>query len=160
MICGFPFLLILIKMRIQSFLISLIILSFIVSCKKEYERPDHFAVDLFKNERNEQTKRVLSAEEAVEKSLLVIKSDKTQLISSPKIKNKTVFIYKIDDGKIIKSSKDSISFPIKIISDYDLKINSAKADSATIYLIVPKSYKLLIKEFDVIYQALPSAPIL
>ncbi|MCD9853284.1 hypothetical protein LUD75_01100 [Epilithonimonas sp. JDS] len=147
-------------MRIQSFLISLIILSFIVSCKKEYERPDHFAVDLFKNERNEQKKRVLSAEEAVEKSLLVIKSDKTQLISSPKINNKTIFIYKIDDGKIIKGSKDSMFFPVRVISDQGLKINQGKKDSVIIYLIAPQSYKLLIKDFDVKYQILPSAPIL
>lgn len=155
-----PFFIKLIEMRILSFLILMMISLLILSCKKEYERPDHFSVDLFKNEKNEQQKRILSAEEALEKSLLVIKSDKTELISSPKINDKTIFIYKINEGKITKSSKDSISFPVKIISDHDLKINQAKSDSTIIYLIAPKSYKLLIKDFDVKYQILPSAPVL
>lgn len=147
-------------MKIRSFLILVMILVFTVSCKKEYERPDHFAVDLFKNESNEQKKRILSAEEAVEKSLLVIKSNKTELVSSPEINNRTVFIYKINDGKIIKNSKDSIVFPFKIISDQDLKINRDAKDSTTVYLIAPKYYRLLIKDFDVKYQILPSAPVL
>lgn len=147
-------------MRISSIFILMIIVSGSISCEKEYKRPDHFSVDLFKNERNEQQKRMLSAEEALMKSLLVIKTDKTELVTTPKINNKTVYIYKINGGKITKTTKDSIAFPIKLISDYDLKVNTGKADSATIYLIAPRSYRLLIKEFDVAYQALPSAPIL
>ena len=150
-------------MRLSDFYlyaIMIVILSLPISCKKEYERPDHFSVDLFENERNEQQKRILSADEALEKSLLVIKTNKTYLIGSPKINNKTVFIYKINEGKITKNSKDSIGFPVKIISDHDLNINKAKSDSAVIYLIAPKSYKLLIKDFEVKYQTLPSAPVL
>jgi len=129
------------------------------SCKKEYERPDHFSVDLFRNEKNEQQKRILTREEAVEKSLIVIRSNETELISSPKINNKTVFIYKINKGRITKSSVDSIFFPVKIISDKDLKSDQAKKDSTTMYLVAPKSYKLLVKDFDVKYQILPSAPV-
>ena len=156
--CGFPFLLKSVEMRIQSFLV-LITIS-LSSCKKEYERPDHFSVDLFKNERNEQQSRILSAEEAAEKSSLVITSSGTELVSNQKINNKTVFIYKINNGKITKTAGDSIAFPFRIISDQDLRIKEGKKDSLTIYLIAPKSYKLLIKDFDVKYQTLPSAPVL
>ncbi|SER02422.1 hypothetical protein SAMN04488097_3688 [Epilithonimonas lactis] len=155
-----PFFIKTVQMRIFSFYILMIILSLPLSCKKDYERPDHYSLDLFRNERNEQQKRILTAEEANEKSLLVIKSDKTELVSTPKINNKLVYIYKIKDGKITKKTSDSLSFPIRIISDYDLKISKGKTDSTTIYLMAPRSYKLLITEFDVSFQALPAAPTL
>ena len=138
----------------------MIIISLPSACKKEYERPDHFSVDLFKNERNEQQKKILSSDEALEKSLAVIKSGKTELVSSSKINNKPVYIYNIPDGKILKKTSDSIVFPLRIISGYDLKIKDIQADSATIYLTDPKSYKLLIKDLGVKFQTLPSAPVL
>ncbi|KQR94374.1 hypothetical protein ASG01_00350 [Chryseobacterium sp. Leaf180] len=131
---------------------------FIFSCEKKYERPDHYSVDLFENERNEQKKRMLTAEEALEKSILVLKTDKTELLGNPKINNRSVFVYKIADGEILKSRNDSVDFPIRIISDYDLFSKRKKEDSATIYLVKPTSYKLLIKDFGVSYQTVPLAP--
>ncbi|OAH75959.1 hypothetical protein AXA65_02470 [Chryseobacterium sp. FP211-J200] len=160
--CGFPFLLKSREMRISSLYIiytAIVIISLPVSCKKEYERPDHFSVDLFENERNEQQKKMLSPEEATEKSLIVIKSNSTELVSKSKINNKVLFIYHIKSGETIKSSNDTIQFPIRLISDYDLKISKSNSDSASIYLIRPQSYKLLVNELQVQYQALPSAPL-
>ena len=129
---------------------------FMISCKKEYQRPDHFSVDLFKNEKNEQQKKIWSSEDAMEKSLLVIKSIKTELISSANANNKPIYIYKVSSGKVLKGSKDII-FPFRIISDHDLKIKLTN-DSITIYLIAPKSYRLFLKDLNVQYQTLPSSP--
>lgn len=160
--CGFPFLLKPREMRISNFYIistAIVIISMLVSCKKKYERPDHYSVDLFENERNEQQKKMLSHEEATKKSLIVIKSNSTELISRSKINNKALFIYQIKSGKTVKSSNDTIQFPIRLISDYDLNISKPNSDSASIYLIRPQSYKLLVNELQVQYQALPAAPL-
>jgi len=149
-------------MRIPGFytiLMMLATLSAATSCKKEYVRPDHYAVDLFQNEKNEQKKRVLSHEEAAEKSLIVIKSNETELLSTPVINKKAVYIYKINAGRLMKTDKDSIVFPVRIISGQDLKLGSAKSDSLFMYLIKPGSYKLLVDDFGVRYQILPSSPV-
>jgi len=139
----------------QNFLYLMMFLG-VFSCKKDYERPDHFAVDLFENENNEQRKRVLSEDEASDKSLVVFKTADAQLLGKPKINNKVVYIYKIKSGRTLKPSSDSTSLPVKVISVYDMKI---KSDSAVFYLVKPLSYKLLIEDFGVKYQTLPSAPV-
>ena len=158
--CGFPFLLKSREMRISSLhiiFLMVVMISLPISCKKKYERPDHYSVDLFENERNEQQKKLLSPKEATDKSLIVIKSNTTELVNKSKINNKTLFVYQIKSGKSVKSTSDSIQFPIRLISDYDLKVSNS--DSVSIYLIRPLSYKLLINELQVQYQALPAAPL-
>lgn len=133
--------------------------SLTISCKKKYERPDQYSIDLFENERNEQPKKILTPKEALEKSVLVLKTDLIQLTDNLKINDKKVNIYKINSGTVVKSAKDSLRFPIKIISNYDLNINSQLTDSTTVYLINPQSYKLLITDMGISYQTLSSAPI-
>lgn len=139
--------------------IATVSFSLFISCNKKYERPDEYSVDLFKNERNEQQKKKLSPQEAAEKSLLIIKADSLAPTDHFKINNKKLTVYTITSGKILKSTKDSIGFPMRVISDYDLKVNSSSADSTTVYLIDPISYRLLIADLKVSYQALPSAPV-
>ena len=147
-------------MKILKFLLVLMTLtSLTISCKKKYERPDQYTIDLFENERNEQPKKILNQKEASEKSLLVLKTNSIELTDHLKINDKKVNIYKINSGTIVKSAKDSLRFPIKIISNYDLNINSQLTDSTTIYLINPQSYKLLITDLGISYQTLSSAPV-
>lgn len=134
----------------------MVLLSFTTSCKKKYERPDHYSIDLFENQRNEQPKKTLTPKEASEKSLIVVKTNAIELINNFKIEDKKVNIYKINSGTIVKSAKDSIRFPIKIISNYDLKTNDSDKDSTAVYLINPQSYKLLVKDMEVDYQTLPA----
>lgn len=143
-------------MKILRFLTLMILVSLIISCKKKYERPDQYSIDLFQNEKNEQPKKTLTSQEASDKSLLVVQTNTIELINNFKIEEKTINIYKITSGTIVKSAKDSIRFPIKIISNYDLKINDSKKDSITVYLINPQSYKLLVKDMEIDYQTLPA----
>jgi len=145
-------------MKIAKFylLCGIIVLSFSVSCKKKYERPDHFSVDLFENERNEQPKKILSSQEALNKSLMVIKTDSIELVNHLELEGKNVNIYKINSGMIVKSAKDSIRFPIRIISNYNLEVYESKKDSTAVYLINPQSYKLLVKDMEIDYQTLPA----
>ncbi|MNK65093.1 hypothetical protein D3C87_843790 [compost metagenome] len=133
-----------------------ILLALVISCKKKYERPDHFSVDLFENERNEQPKKTLTPQEALGKSLIVLKTIDIELLNNFKIEDKNIKIFKINSGTIVKSAKDSIRFPIKIISNYDLKINDSNVDSIAVYLIRPQLYKLLVKDIEIDYQTLPA----
>lgn len=144
---------------LKFFLVLMTLTSLTISCKKKYERPDQYSIDLFENERNEQPKKILTSKEALEKSDLVLKTDSIELTDNLKIDDKKVNIYKINSGTIVKSAKDSLRFPIKIISNYDLNINSQLTDSTTVYLINPQSYKLLITDLGISYQTLSSAPI-
>lgn len=143
-------------MKISRLLLLMTFPSLIISCEKKYERPDHFSIDLFENERNEQPKKILTPKEASEKSLLVLKTDSIELTDNLKIDDKKVNIYKINSGTIVKSAKDSIRFPIRIISNYNLKIDESKKDSTAVYLINPQSYKLLVKDMEIDYQTLPA----
>lgn len=143
-------------MKILRFLTLMILVALIISCKKKYERPDQYSIDLFQNEKNEQPKKTLTSQEASDKSLLVVQTNTIELINNIKIEEKTINIYKITSGTIVKSAKDSIRFPIKIISNYDLKINDSKKDSITVYLINPQSYKLFVKDMEIDYQTLPA----
>ena len=127
-----------------------------VSCKKKYERPDQFSVDLFENERNEQPIKILTPEEAMNKSVLVIKTDSVKLINHLELEGKNINIYKINSGKIVKSANGIIRFPISVISNHNLKIEETKKDSVAVYLINPQSYKLLVKDMAIDYQTLPS----
>ena len=137
--------------------IAFILVLFSISCDKKYERPDEFYIDLFKNEENEQQARTYTSQEAANKSLLVIKTDSILLTDQLKIDNRKINIYTINSGKILKKPKDSIIFPIRFISDYAVK-NNSPLDSATVYMISPQSYRLLITDLNISYQTLPLAP--
>ncbi|WDF45904.1 hypothetical protein PQ459_13450 [Chryseobacterium sp. KACC 21268] len=143
-------------MRKVNIYTQFILLALVISCKKKYERPDHFSVDLFENERNEQPKKTLTPQEASGKSLLVLKTIDIELLNKFKIEDKNIKIFKINSGTIIKSANDSIRFPIKIISNYDLKISDSNVDSIAVYLIKPQSYKLLVRDIKIDYQTLPA----
>lgn len=136
--------------------ITIIVVFLLVSCNKKYERPDEYYIDLFRNEENEEHARTYTSQEAANKSLLVIKTDSILLTDQLKIDNKRIKIYTIYSGKILKKPKDSILFPIRLISDCT-KINPS-LDSATVYMINPRSYRLLITDLKVSYQTLPLAP--
>ncbi|MBV6881834.1 hypothetical protein NG800_018260 [Epilithonimonas ginsengisoli] len=101
-------------------------------------------------------KKTLTPQEALGKSLIVLKTIDIELLNNFKIEDKNIKIFKINSGTIVKSAKDSIRFPIKIISNYDLKINDSNVDSIAVYLIRPQLYKLLVKDIEIDYQTLPA----
>ncbi len=119
------------------------------SCKKEYERPDQYAVDLFENEQRIDD-HTITKKEAFELSKVVINTDSVQLLDQSTRKNKTtIYVYKIEKGKVEKGENDSIQFPINILTTS--KINP-KEKSLTIYLVDLTAYKLIVSDFNIKYQ--------
>lgn len=146
-------------MKQPEFYLLLLFSMVLIACDKKYERPDRYSVDLFKNEKaqQQQQKKILTPEEALSKSMLVLKTDSLQLLGNPRIGSKSVYVYKISVGKILKNENCSVAFPVRIISDVDLLKKKKEADSAVVYLVKPTSYKLLIKDFGVSFQTLAAS---
>lgn len=127
----------------------LILLTFLNNCKNKYERPDQYSIDLFQNEQRNDNQGI-SHKEALELSKIVIIVDSLQLLDSYKKKNNSFFVYKIISGKVEKESNDTILFPINIFSTNHLN----KTKNERLYLEDLKSYKLMIKDFNIRYQVL------
>lgn len=82
----------------------LIIPIFFYSCKKSYERPDEYEVDLFKNERvSNDTVQMLTKEKSFEQAEIVISTNKIKLLDSMVKQGKTpIYVYQLTTGKIEK----------------------------------------------------------
>ncbi|MGV0967419.1 hypothetical protein [Empedobacter falsenii] len=137
----------------------LIIPIFFYSCKKSYERPDEYEVDLFKNERvSNDTVQMLTKEKSFEQAEIVISTNKIKLLDSMVKQGKTpIYVYQLTNGKIEKGIKDSVHFPMNILSTRAIN----KSDKSTkIYLEDLKSFKLLVSDFDIKYQIIFRSPLL
>lgn len=137
----------------------LIIPIFFYSCKKSYERPDEYEVDLFKNERvSNDTIQMLTKEKSFEQAEIVISTNKIKLLDSTVKQGKTpIYVYQLTTGKIEKGIKDSVHFPMNILSTR--AINKSEK-STKIYLEDLKSFKLLVSDFDIKYQIIFRSPLL
>lgn len=137
----------------------LIIPIFFYSCKKSYERPDEYEVDLFKNERvSNDTVQMLTKEKSFEQAEIVISTNKIKLLDSMVKQGKTpIYVYQLTTGKIEKGIKDSVHFPMNILSTR--AINKSEK-STKIYLEDLKSFKLLVSDFDIKYQIIFRSPLL
>lgn len=136
----------------------LIIPIFFYSCKKSYERPDEYEVDLFKNERvSNDTVQMLTKEKSFEQAEIVISTNKIKLLDSMVKQGKTpIYVYQLTTGKIEKGVKDSVHFPMNILSTR--AINKSEK-STKIYLEDLKSFKLLVSDFDIKYQIIFRSPL-
>ncbi|MDH2206985.1 MULTISPECIES: hypothetical protein [Empedobacter] len=136
----------------------LIIPIFFYSCKKSYERPDEYEVDLFKNERvSNDTVQMLTKEKSFEQAEIVIFTNEIKLLDSMVKQGKTpIYVYQLTNGKIEKGIKDSVNFPMNILSTR--AINKSEK-STKIYLEDLKSFKLLVSDFDIKYQIIFRSPL-
>ncbi len=137
----------------------LIIPIFFYSCKKSYERPDEYEVDLFKNERvSNDTVQMLTKEKSFEQAEIVISTNEIKLLDSMVKQGKTpIYVYQLTNGKIEKGIKDSVHFPMNILSTRAIN----KSDKSTkIYLEDLKSFKLLVSDFNIKYQIIFRSPLL
>ncbi|WP_282629688.1 hypothetical protein [Empedobacter sedimenti] len=138
------------KIKTTLPLLSFILFSTIFGCKKEYERPDQYSIDLFENERRKDNQGI-THKEALELSKAFITTDSIQLLDSYNKDNNSFYIYKIANGKIEKETNDTIKFPINILST--TKINKTN-NMYNLYLQPLSAYKLMVKEFNIEYQTL------
>lgn len=144
------------KLRLTYFW-ALFSMAFLSSCEKKYQRPDEYKVDLFENEKSENQVYVMSEDEAYENSDMVLSSSDTKLIDSSSGRGKSFFIYKINAGTVLKTTRDSVvTFPIEILSTQKLKL---KKDSSYVFLQKLKGFKFIAEEKKIKYQWVTGAPV-
>ncbi|MDQ1095314.1 MULTISPECIES: hypothetical protein [Chryseobacterium] len=132
--------------------------AFFTGCEKEYRRPDHYKVDLFADERQEGKAYVMDRKECFDNSDMVISSSALKLTDSSKGRGKPVFIYKINSGELLKTTRDSVvEYPLEFISPQKLKFR--KDSSVYVYLKKLEGYRFLAKEKNLKYQWLRGASV-
>lgn len=140
------------------YLLPAFLLAVINSCEKKYERPDHYEVDLFADERQEGKAYIMSEDECSEGSELVIASSTVKLADSSDGRGKPFFIYKVNSGEVLKTMRDSVlDYPFQFLSHQRLKLK--KNDSIYVYLKQLKGYRFIAQEKNIKYQWLKAAPV-
>lgn len=142
------------KGRLFYFL-PLLLLAF--SCEeKQLQRKQ--TVDLFADERQEGKAYVMQPQECFDQSDMVISSGNIRLIDQSSGRGKSVFIYRVASGEVLKTTRDSVvSFPFQFLSNQKLMF---KKDSASyIYLKKLEGYRFIAKEMKLKYQWLKAAPL-
>lgn len=149
-------------MKNYSFCIfGFIILFPIISCKKEYQRPQKYEIDLFANEKKDTvTGYVMSEDEAYGVSDMVVASSDISVSDSSSGRGKAIYIYRINSGDLLFSKRDSvISYPFQFLSDKRLDFKKEKNDSVYVFLEILKGYKSISEMKKIKYQWLRGTPV-
>lgn len=149
-------------MKNYSFCIfGFIILFLVIGCKKEYQRPQKYEIDLFANEKKDTvTGYVMSEDEAYGVSDMVVASSDISVSDSSSGRGKAIYIYRINSGDLLFSKRDSvISYPFQFLSDKRLDFKKEKNDSVYVFLETLKGYKLISEMKKIKYQWLRGAPV-
>ena len=137
--------------------ITILLLVVMTGCEKKYERPDHYEVDLFANERKEGKAYIMNEEECFDGSEMVVTSSSVKLADSSIGRGRPFYIYKVKSGKMIKSVRDTVvDYPFQFLSNQRLKL---KYDSIYVYLKKLEGYRFIAKERNINYQWLKAAPV-
>ncbi|MBV8325646.1 MAG: hypothetical protein JO178_05000 [Chryseobacterium sp.] len=138
--------------------LPILLMVFLVSCEKKYQRPDHYKNDLFADERQEGKAYIMNKEECFEGSELVLASSDVKLADSSKGHGRPFFIYKVKSGRMLKTVRDSaLEYPFQFLSLQRLKLKNN--DSMYVYLKSLVGYRFIAKDKNLKYQWLKSAPV-
>ncbi|WP_336733286.1 hypothetical protein [Chryseobacterium sp. VD8] len=129
----------------------------IFSCEDKRVQQNH-PIDLFADEIKEGKAYIMKPQECFDESDMVIASSNIKLIDQSQGRGKSIFIYRVINGKVEKTTRDSIvDFPFSFLSNQQLKF---KKDSASyIYLKKLEGYRFIAKEKHLKYQWLKAAPV-
>ena len=129
----------------------------IFSCEDKKVQQNH-PIDLFADEIKEGKAYIMKPQECFDESDLVVSSSNVKLIDQSQGRGKSIFIYRVINGKVEKTTRDSIvDFPFSFLSNQQLKF---KKDSASyIYLKKLEGYRFIAKEKHLKYQWLKAAPV-
>lgn len=127
------------------------------SCEEKKIQRD-YKIDLFADERVEGKAYVMKPQECFDTSDMVVSGSDIKLTDESTGRGQSVFIYKINSGKILKTTRDSVVvFPFQFLSNQKLQF---KKDSASyIYLKKLDGYRFIAKEMNLKYQWLKAAPV-
>lgn len=139
------------------YLLPIFLMVFALSCEdKKLQGPEH-TIDLFKDQRQEGKAYVMSAEESSQASAMVIASSNVKLVDSYSGRGRPIFIYKINSGEVVKTTRDSIvNFPFQFLSNQKLDL---KKETMYIYLQKLEGYRFIAKDKNLKYQWLKDAPV-
>ena len=129
----------------------------IFSCEDKKVQQNH-PIDLFADEIKEGKAYIMKPQECFDESDMVVSSSNIKLIDQSQGRGKSIFIYRVINGKVEKTTRDSIvDFPFSFLSNQQLKF---KKDSASyIYLKKLEGYRFIAKEKHLKYQWLKAAPV-
>lgn len=149
-------------MKNYSFIIFVFIILFsIMGCKKEYQRPQKYEIDLFANEKKDTvTGYIMSEDEAYGISDMVIASSDISVSDSSSGRGKPIYIYSVNSGDLLFSKRDSaISYPYHFLSNSKLDLKKEKNDSVYVFLEKLRGYKSIAEMKNIKYQWLKGAPV-
>jgi len=130
-------------------LLSVLFMIFIVSCEKQ-PQIEH-KIDLFANERQEGKAYVMNADECFKESELVISTSKLKLADSYSGRGKPIFIYKVDSGNVLKTTRDSlVTYPLEFLANQKLALK--KDSTVYVYLKKLEGYRFIAEEKHLKYQ--------
>lgn len=142
------------KGRLLHFL-SIILVIF--SCEEKKLQQDH-PIDLFADERQEGKAYIMKPQECFDGSDMVVSSSNIKLIDKSSGRGKSIFIYRVNEGKVLKTTRDSIVvFPFNFLSNQQLMFK--RNSESYIYLKKLEGYRFIAKEMDLKYQWLKAAPV-
>ncbi|MCF2218178.1 hypothetical protein H9Q08_02550 [Chryseobacterium sp. PS-8] len=129
----------------------------IFSCEDKRVQQNH-PIDLFADEIKEGKAYIMKSQECFDESDMVISSSNIKLIDQSQGRGKSIFIYKVINGKVEKTTRDSIvDFPFNFLSNQQLKFK--KDSTSYIYLKKLEGYRFIAKEKHLKYQWLKAAPV-
>ncbi|KFF00298.1 hypothetical protein IX39_06465 [Chryseobacterium formosense] len=149
-------------MKNYSFIIFVFVILFsIIGCKKEYQRPQKYEIDLFANEKKDTvTGYIMSEDEAYGISDMVIASSDISVSDSSSGRGKPIYIYSVNSGDLLFSKRDSaISYPYHFLSNSKLDLKKEKNDSVYVFLEKLRGYKSIAEMKNIKYQWLKGAPV-
>jgi len=138
-------------------LLFLPLIFLVLSCEEKQIKGKQ-AVDLFADERQEGKAYVMKPQECFDESDMVVSSGNVKLIDQSSGRGKSIFIYRVTSGEVLKTTRDSIvNFPFQFLSDQQLAF---KKDSLSyIYLKKLEGYRFIAKDMKLKYQWLKAAPV-
>jgi len=149
-------------MKNYSFIIFVFVILFsIIGCKKEYQRPQKYEIDLIANEKKDTvTGYIMSEDEAYGISDMVIASSDISVSDSSSGRGKPIYIYSVNSGDLLFSKRDSaISYPYHFLSNSKLDLKKEKNDSVYVFLEKLRGYKSIAEMKNIKYQWLKGAPV-
>ncbi|WP_415326222.1 hypothetical protein [Chryseobacterium sp. MMS23-Vi53] len=127
------------------------------SCEEKKLQQDH-PIDLFADERQEGKAYVMRPQECFDASDMVVSSSSIKLVDQSKGRGKSVFIYKVNSGEILKTTRDSIvNFPFQFVSNKQLMFH--RDSTSYIYLKKLEGYRFIAEKKHLKYQWTKGAPI-
>lgn len=129
----------------------------IFSCKDKRVQQNH-PIDLFADEIKEGKAYIMKPQECFDESDMVISSSNIKLIDQSQGRGKSIFIYRVVNGKVEKTTRDSmVDFPFSFLSNQQLMFR--KDSTSYIYLKKLEGYRFIAKEKHLKYQWLKAAPV-